>query len=91
MLARAERMDALLELVRIQRLQRRQVAAKFAVEWGLTIEKVQEYIRLLMEAGQVEISRKDGCMQLVDRRVPTSMAAGSRCRKSRKSLKGKSC
>lgn len=76
MLARTERMAALLSLVKVQRLQRHQVTTRVAVEWGLTVEKVHEYITLLISTGQLEISRVDGCLQLPGRQ---------------KSLKAKSC
>jgi len=63
MRARMARLDLLLSFVRISRQRRRDLVPRFAVEWGLSEEKVQEYVSLLLAAGRLDIG-KDGMLQL---------------------------
>lgn len=67
MLARTKRLVALVSFVGISRQRRRDLVPRFALEWGLSLEKVQEYVSLLLDAGRLEISN-DGMVQVVDRK-----------------------
>jgi hypothetical protein len=82
MRARMARLDLLLSFVRISRIRRRELVPRFALEWGLSEEKVQEYVRLLLAAGQIQ-EGKDAMLQLA------GPGPGRLTRKA--SLKGKSC
>jgi hypothetical protein len=66
MSARKARVDALLSSVRVFRQRRRELVPRFAVEWGLSREMVQEYVGLLLAAGRIQ-EGKDGCLELVGR------------------------
>jgi hypothetical protein len=90
MLGRKGRIDSLLSYVRITRQRRRELVPRFALEWGLSEEKVQEYVRLVLAGGQVQ-EGKDGMLQLasrIDGLPPAGPGPGRRGRKS--PLKGKS-
>lgn len=67
MLARKERLEGLVSFVRISRQRRRDLVPRFALEWGLSLEKVQEYFSLLIDAGRLEISN-DGMVEVVGRK-----------------------
>lgn len=64
MLARTKRLEALISFVGISRQRRRDLVPRFALEWGLSLEKVQEYVSLLVDAGRLEVA-KDGMLQMV--------------------------
>jgi hypothetical protein len=84
MLARKERLEALLSSVRISPQRRRDLVPRLALEWGLTKEKVQEYVDLLLAAGLLEEVKEAG--PTVDG-IPTSRWILQVVRR-RKSLKG---
>ena len=67
MRGRKARVDALQDYVKVFRQRRRELVPRFAVEWGLSQEKVQEYVQVLVDAGILEVA-KDGMLQLVHRK-----------------------
>ena len=67
MLARKERMDSLVSSVRSSRQSRRALVASFAFEMGLSLETVQEYVQVLIDARILELG-EDRMVQLVGSR-----------------------
>jgi len=67
MQARKDRTDALLSSIKTCRQRRRELVPRFAVEWGLSREIVQDYVQLLLDAGRLE-QGKDGLLQLVSQK-----------------------
>ena len=59
MQARKDRLESLLSFLKISSQRRRDLVPRFALEWGLSEEKVQEYVGLLIRAGRV-MEDRDG-------------------------------
>jgi len=93
MRARKERLESLLSYVRIFPQRRRELVPRFALEWGLTKEKVREYVDLLLVVGRLEEVKEGGptAPGQLPRMILQVVGPGPG-RLGRKSpLKGKSC
>ena len=73
MRARKERLESLLSFLRISRQRRRDLVPRFAMEWGLSEEKIQEYVGLLIRAGRI-VEDKDG-LHVVGRKSLKSVSS----------------
>jgi hypothetical protein len=73
MRARKERLESLLSFLRISLQRRRDLVPRFAMEWGLSEEKVQEYVGLLIRAGRI-VEDRDG-LHVVGRKSLKSVSS----------------